>query len=99
MSGGGPTIEDRLDNLAERINDIAIRATREGVIEHITQNACQRLGVEQEQVIGRNVSELLHPDDRQQNPVPACGNPPSSPTVCGPRRACDAPTGPGSGPT
>jgi PAS domain S-box-containing protein len=66
MSEGGPTLEDRLDNLAERINDIAIRVTREGVVEHITRNACQRLGVEQEEVIGRNLSELLHPDDRQQ---------------------------------
>jgi PAS domain S-box-containing protein len=66
MDGGGPTLEDRLRDLAERVDDIVIRANREGVVEHITQNACQRLGLEQEQVIGRNVSELLHPDDRQR---------------------------------
>ena len=66
MDGGGPTLEDRLRDLAERVDDIAIRATREGVVEFITRNACRRLGVELEHVVGRNVSDLLHPDDRQR---------------------------------
>jgi PAS domain S-box-containing protein len=66
MNEGVATLEERMRALAERAYDVAIRADREGIVQHITQNACRRLGLECEQVVGRNVSELLHPDERQQ---------------------------------
>jgi PAS domain S-box-containing protein len=66
MSGTETTLDARLRALAERVDDIAIRVNPEGVVEHITQNACRRLGLEREQVVGQSVGDLVHPEDRQR---------------------------------
>jgi PAS domain S-box-containing protein len=66
MSGKETAFRAQLRAIAERVDDIAIRANQEGVVEAISLNGCQRLRVEREQIVGRSMGELLHPDDRQR---------------------------------
>jgi PAS domain S-box-containing protein len=66
MRGSDPTEYERVRALAELVDDIVIRVSLEGVVEDLSHNACRRLGTEPEEIVGRELRYLLHPDDRER---------------------------------
>jgi diguanylate cyclase (GGDEF)-like protein/PAS domain S-box-containing protein len=58
--------EDRFQRLTGQVTDLLSLCRRDGVIEYVTPSVHALLGVPPAAVLGRRITDLVHPDDRDR---------------------------------
>ncbi|MGI5238125.1 putative bifunctional diguanylate cyclase/phosphodiesterase [Dactylosporangium sp. CA-139066] len=58
--------EDRFQRLTGQVTDLLSICRRDGVIEYVTPSVESLLGVPPAAVLGRSITDLVHPDDRDR---------------------------------
>ncbi|MEI8048918.1 MAG: PAS domain S-box protein, partial [Bacteroidota bacterium] len=57
--------EEKYRNLVESINDVVYEISSTGIINYVSRSSIHVLGYSPEEVIGKNILDFIHPDDRR----------------------------------